>query len=502
MSATYTNPIIPGFTPDPSMVFVDNTFFLVNSSFHIFPGLPIYASKNLKSTSQIDLSNATTDVFSIGRNKNLVSALGHSLHRRSGGTMECSTLSGGEFRTENFIITTRDIWANEWSDPIFFELDGIDPSLFVDDITGKVYVQRSYRDGAIGAQQCSIRQFEIDITSGKKLSDVRPLWGYELAATSEGISDIEGPHLYKKDGYYYLLAAYGGIFETHKAVIARSRDIWGPFEVYKNNPVLTAAGTDEYVQNVGHADLFQDGTGAWWAVALGVSPIGRETFLVPVAWPVGEWPVFGRAKMQFERAGIFPQPGKEELSTPTDRIDDVYICNANLENYEFAEEENSIRLTPSARGLSETHGTTTFIGKRQRFTDFIALTTLCLPTEPHLKTGLSLFKENVRHVDICYNTDTQRVTLETCLKLKGEPKVIAEVAVTAQKVQMKISSSSESYKFFIRTEIAEEWVLLGTIDALDMTACDFTGTFLGIFAVITSLHHDESIVRFENFVVS
>ncbi|KAJ6028856.1 Xylosidase/arabinosidase [Penicillium herquei] len=526
MSESYTNPIIPGFAPDPSVVFVDNTFFLVNSSFHIFPGLPIYASKDLKAwtqignafnrTSQIDLSNATTDVFPIGPNKNLVAALGlfaPTLRWHNGVFYIICTNTlrpeGGEFRTDNFIITTRDIWANEWSDPIWFELDGIDPSLFFDDDTGKVYVQGSYRDGAIAAQQCSIRQFEIDITSGKRLSEVRPLWGYELAATSEGISDIEGPHLYKKDGYYYLLAADGGTFETHKAVIARSRDIWGPFEVYKNNPVLTAAGTDEYVQNVGHPDLFQDGTGTWWAVALGVrneaggrSPIGRETFLVPVEWPAGEWPKFGRAKMQFERAAVIPQPGKKELPTPTDRVDDVYIRNANLDNYEFSRDENSIMLTPNAKGLSETHGTTTFIGKRQKFSNSTASTTLCIPTEPRLKTGLSLFKENVRHVDICYDTDTKTVRLEACLKLKGEPKVIAEVAVTAQKVEMKISSSAESYEFFIRTETSNEWVLLGSIDALDMTACDFTGTFLGIFAVTTGLQQAAGVVRFENFTVS
>ncbi|KAJ5703239.1 hypothetical protein N7488_010787 [Penicillium malachiteum] len=513
MSTTYTNPIISGFAPDPSVVFVENTFFLVNSSFHVFPGLPIYASKDLKEwtqignafnrTSQIDLSNANTDVFPIGPNKNLVAALG---------------LFAPTIRWHNgvfYIICTNtvrpegDIWANNWSDPIWFDLDGIDPSLFFDDVTGKVYVQGSYRDGEIGAQKCSIRQFEIDNTTGKKLSETRPLWGYELAATSEGISDIEGPHLYKKDGYYYLLAADGGTFETHRASIARSKDIWGPYEVYENNPVLTAAGTDEYIQNVGHADLFHDGAGTWWAVCLGVrneiggrSPIGRETFLVPVEWPVGEWPVFGRAKMQFEGPAVSPQLGNEALPTPSARIDDVYIRDANLSDYAFSEQENSIKVTPSVNGISAAHGTATFIGKRQRMSNSTATATLCVPTEPHLKTGLSLFKENARHVDICYNTDTKMVTLDACLQLKGEPKVIGQVAVPAQKVQMKISSSPESYEFFTRSEASEEWVLLGSIDALDMTACDFTGTFLGIFAVTTRPLKATGTVRFEDFVVS
>lgn len=432
-------------------------------------------------------------MFPIGPNKNLVAALGlfaPTIRWHKGVFyIICTNTSrkkGEEFCTNSFFMTTRNIWASEWSDPIWFELDGIDPSLFFDD-NSKVYVQESYRDGAIGAQQCSMRQFQINITSGEKLSETRVLWGYEIAATSAGISDIEGPRIYKKDGYYYLLAADGGTFETHKAVIARSRDICGPFEVYEQNPVLTAAGTNEYIQNVGHADLFQDGTGAWWAVALGVknetegrAPIGRETLLIPVEWPIGDWPVFGRAKLQFERptlshepfkrATLFHEPNKEGSPAPTERIDDVYLRDANLNDFEFCVEENSIKLTLSVRGLSATHGTTTFVGKRQRFSSSIAATTLCIPTEPHLKTGLTLYKDDVRHVDISYDTSTQKVTLEACLKLKGEPAVIAEIEITAQKVQMRIAASAASYEFFIRTEADKEWTLLGSIDALDMTA--------------------------------
>ncbi|KAJ5379720.1 Xylosidase/arabinosidase [Penicillium cataractarum] len=343
ISTSYTNPIIPGFAPDPSVVFVDNTFFLVNSSFHIFPGLPIYASKDLKSWTHIgeqkrfqQKENATTDVFPIGPDKNLVAALGlfaPTIRWHNGVFYIVCTNTvrpdGGEFRTDNFIITTRDIWANEWSDPIWFKLDGIDPSLFFDDTTDKV-------------------------------------------------------------------------------------DIWGPFEVCMNNPVLTTAETDE----------------------------------------------------------------------------------------RFSGEGNSIKLTPSTKGLSATHGTETFVGKIQIFSNSIATTTLCIPTEPHVKTGLSLFKENVRHVDICYDTDTHKITLEVCLQLKGEPKVVAEVKVATQKAQMKISSSAESYEFFSRAETSKEWVLLGSIDALDMTACDFTGTLFGIFAVKMGPRQAAGTVRFENFVVS
>lgn len=312
--------------------------------------------------------------------------------------------------------------------------------------------------------------------------------------------------MYQKDGFYYLLAADGGTFEDHKVVMERSRDVWGPFEVHENNPVLTASGTDEYVQNVGHADLFQDGSGAWWAVVLGVrnenggrTPIGRETFLIPVDWPTGEWPVFGLAKMQFER---FALPQKEPIAKPTERVDDVYIRDANLDNYKFSADGSLITLNPSMRSLSATHGTTTFLGKRQRSSCCTATATLHIPTSLNLRTGLTLYKEDVRHVDICYDSNTGKLTLEACFKLKGEPNVMSEIAITSQKVQMQISATTLAYEFSIRIGDETEWILLGSVNALEITACDFNGTLFGIFANTTSHVASDGIVEFEGFSVS
>jgi beta-xylosidase len=538
MSTTYNNPIIPGFAPDPSVVFVKDTFFLVDSS---FPGLPIYASRDLATwtqigtgtrdvaltsppsltlrtgnainkTSQLDLSNATTDAFPIAPNKNLVATLdlfAPTIRWHNGVfyiiCTNASRKEGGDLHTDNFIITSTDIWADEWSDPIWFEFDGIDPSLLFDDFTGKVYVQASWREGSMADRNCSIRQFEIDVTTGKRLSDVRVIWkGGDTNVDDK--SDIEGPHMYHKDGFYYLLAADGGTFEEHKAVMARSRDIWSPFEVYEKNPVLTAAGTEEYVQNVGHADLFQDGFGAWWAVALrvrnesgGRKPTGRETFLIPVDWPTGEWPVFGQAKMQFER---FALPEKDPVPRPTKRVDDVYIRDANLDHYKFSEDGSLITLIPSVQGLSATHGATTFIGKRQRSSFCTATATLHVPTDSDLRAGLALYKENLRHVEICYDSNTGKARLRACFKMKGEPNVMAEVAITSQKVQMQISATTLAYDFFIRTGDEMEWILLGSTDALEMTACDFNGTLIGVFANTTSQATSASVVKLEGFSVS
>ena len=187
---------------------------------------------------------------------------------------------------ENFYITTKDIWSDDWSDPIYFDFKGIDPRLFFDD-DGRVHVQGSWREGALHERLCSIRQFEIDVETGKALSDTREIWD----GWAKG--DTEGPHVYKKAGYYFLLVAEAGTFEHHLIAIARSRSIWGPYKSYEKNPILTADGMDEYVQNTGHGDLFQDHDGEWLITVLGVRnedgrfPLGRETFLAPISWPTG-----------------------------------------------------------------------------------------------------------------------------------------------------------------------------------------------------------------------
>jgi beta-xylosidase len=468
----------------------------------------------INATNQIDLSNATTDAFPIGPNKNLVAVLGlfAPTIRWHNGTFyiictNAARKNGEEVCINNFYIKSVNIWANEWSSPIWFEYDGIDPSLLFDDKTGKVYVQGSWREGTLADRNCSIRQFEIDIASGKRLSDIQVIW--EGDPGNDGKTDIEGPHIYQKDGFYYMIAADGGTFEGHKAIMARSRDIWGPYEAYDKNPVLTAAGTDEYVQNVGHADLFQDGSGAWWAVALGVRneiggrcPIGRETFLIPVQWPAGEWPVFGRAKMQFERIALPIGSERDSLPSQTERVDDVYIRDAQLNDYMFSADSSMIALIPRANGLSATHGTTSFVGKRQRSSTSTATATLHIPSDPGFKAGLTLYKENFRHVDICYDSNTRQVTLEACFKLKGEPQIIAETAITARKVQMQICASTLAYEFSIKIDAETDWTLLGSIDALEMTACDFNGTILGIFAASANTEERVGTIEFEDFSVS
>lgn len=192
-------------------------------------------------------------------------------------------------RFVNFIMTTTDPYSSEaWSEPTFFDFAGYDTSPFWDD-DGKTYITGTFAWEVTPG----IQLFPIDLSTGAVPGNITKIWG------GTGGEAPEGPHLRQKDGYYYLNIAEGGTGSNHMVTMARSKNIMGPYESNPKNPVLTNANTTAYFQDVGHADLFQDVRGKWWAVALAVreapdtsTPMGRETVLTPVTWNAGEWAVF------------------------------------------------------------------------------------------------------------------------------------------------------------------------------------------------------------------
>lgn len=192
-------------------------------------------------------------------------------------------------RWQNFIITSNDPFnSSSWSDPIFFTFEGYDTSPFWDD-DGTTYVTGSHTWEIYPA----IKQARLNFTTGV-IGDLVDIWN------GTGSEAPEGPHIFRKDGWYYLMIAEGGTGLNHEEDIARSRHLNGPYTSNPSNPILTQANTSSYFQTVGHADLFQDKNGNWWGVALStrsgpeytVYPMGRETVLAPVTWYEDGWPVW------------------------------------------------------------------------------------------------------------------------------------------------------------------------------------------------------------------
>ncbi|KAI4718701.1 xylosidase/arabinosidase [Aureobasidium sp. EXF-10727] len=509
------NPIIPGFAPDPSCVYVDGWYYLVNSSFYAFPGLPIYCSNDLSKWNhignainrpdQLSLDNALTVKFPMGPDRMLMAAEGllapSIRHHKGTFYVICTNVTshGLDLDYKNFYVQTTDIRSDSWSDPIYFDFRGIDPSLFFDD-DDRVYIQGSYRAGPVWDPQCSIGQFEVDINTGKALSPIKHIW---LGAL--GNQDAEGPHIYKKDGYYYLLAAEDGTFEKHAITMARSASIWGPYEGCPNNPVLCAFGSEKPVQHTGHGDLFQAPDGQWWCVCLAVRPedgrypLSRETFLTPVSWPKDEWPTFTQPQLEFS----IPLRNSVETGVSSDSFErgDVYIRTPDLANYR--RQGSTIWMTPSTSALCDQSGRPSFLGRRQRALDSSASVRLNLsniPSTSSLKAGLTVYKDEYRHAYIALNMETKKVVVEVYTH-DAEPRLLAEHPIpNASFLEFRIQTTASLYTFSYLCEADNiGWQKLGSIDTDDLSTYDFVGPLFGIFAQAQETQEPE--VCFERFSI-
>ena len=391
---------------------------------------------------------------------------------------------GEDFAAENFLISTQDIWSHNWTDPTPLDLHGIDPSLFVDD-DGKAYLQGSFRLNTTEQPTSTIKQYEIDLRTGKRLSEIKEIWpGYAKTYT-------EGPHIYKKDGYYYLLVAEGGTFEHHMLSIARSISIWGPYESCPWNPILTAHGTSETVQDAGHGELFQDASGTWWAVVLGVRkegeryPMGRESFLCLVEWSTDDWPRIDHPQITFNRETTSAKTAKWwSFLSRNARVDDCYIRNPVQTDYDISEECISLQASPAT--LDAPTGTATFLGKRQRGKSCEASATLfcdSFKAEMSSTAGLVVYKDDVRHATMLFEPRSRSLQLNLRNNTPENQSVGQRQLETFPDVlQLKIEASEKSYRFWWKASGDIDWNLLGEVDTAEMTCRDFTGTLFGLHA--------------------
>lgn len=290
----FINPVISGYAPDPSIVRVGDDYYLVTSSFVHFPGLPVYHSKDLVTWRQIGNAIDRPGQVDFSGMKVSQGLMAPAIAYHDGLFYIVCT------NRKNFVITAKDP-AGPWSDPVNFDFDGIDPSLFWDD-DGRAYLVNngSPQGPALypGHRAIWLQEFDparlamtgprIEIINGGADLASKPFW-------------TEAPHILKKDGYYYLIAAQGGTGDQHSEVVFRSRQLAGPYENFGGNPILTQRDLPEdrahAIGTAGHADLVQTPAGDWWAVFLATRNygpdlynIGRETYLLPVSWKDG-WPL-------------------------------------------------------------------------------------------------------------------------------------------------------------------------------------------------------------------
>lgn len=288
-----TTPVIPGFFPDPSVCRVGEDYYLVNSSFEYAPGIPIWHSRDLRTWTQLANVLTRESQFPAGASAASRGIYAPTIRHRDGVFFVVGTNvdRGGE----QFVVTATDP-AGPWSDLIVFPgLGGIDPDLAWDD-EGQCFLTYCALDEALRPENGSlpvIAQVRVDLDRGIRLEKPREIW------RGSGLAHPEGPHLYRRGEWWYLLTAEGGTERGHAVCVARSRTIDGPFELAPSTPLFSRRSTGFPVQNTGHADLVERPDGSWAMVYLGARPrgftpgfhvVGRETFLARIAW-VDDWPV-------------------------------------------------------------------------------------------------------------------------------------------------------------------------------------------------------------------
>jgi xylan 1,4-beta-xylosidase len=316
LMTTIHNPVLPGFHPDPSFVRVGDDYYLATSTFEWFPGVPIHHSRDLKNWRLIGHALTETRVLDLRGVPDSSGIWAPSLSFENDTFYLVYTIVRQfGFRRpfkdhHNYLVTSKDI-LGPWSDPIYLNASGFDASLFHDD-DGRKYVtqiQWDFRDnkprfGGIILQEYSHQE--------KKL--VGPL---KTILRKDVL--IEGPNLYKRDGWYYLMLAEGGTGSNHGISMARSKTIQGPYELDPQHSVLTARDDQTIeLQQSGHGELVQTQAGAWYLAHLCTRPVGehrrnilgRETALQKVVWQ-GGW-------LRLESGGTRPQvevPAPRELES-------------------------------------------------------------------------------------------------------------------------------------------------------------------------------------------
>lgn len=495
----YRNPVLPGLRPDPALVRVGGDFYLVTSSFAWFPGIPVFHSRDLVTWTQI--GNA---IDRPGQIDMTGIAAAHGIFAPSIACHDgvfyilCTAVDCGG----NFLVTATDP-AGPWSDPVWLDFDGIDPSLFVDG-DGRAYVLNNgpppvaRYDGhrAIWAQ-------EIELAAGR-------LFGPRIVLVDGGV-DIaaqpiwaEAPHVFRRGGFYYLITAEGGTGRNHSEVVYRSTAVTGPWEAGPRNPILTQRDLDparsDRVEAAGHADFVELDDGSWWCVFLGSRPyagdltaVGRETFLLPVTWH-DDWPEILPRGVPVPLVAARPDlPAGTIVRRERDDFAAITLAPAWLTlrtpRERWYEVGGGLTLAARAVSLGE-RGQPSFLG--QGLAGAVSTTTTRLDYRPARdgdRAGVAAFQDERNHVFFGLARDCGRVELvvvrHDARDGPGTGRVIAATRWPAAVVRLRFVLRAGRCDFLYAGDDGDWRTLLADADADFLSMTDgggFLGTVVGLYA--------------------
>lgn len=505
----FHNPILSGFYPDPAVCRVGQDYYLINSTFAYFPGIPIFHSRDLVNWEQIGNVISRPDQLRYDGLHVSEAIFAPSItHHRDTFYVICTMVGSNG----NFVVTAKDP-AGPWSDPVRLEFAGIDPSIFVDDDGSAWIVNNDAPDGPPlydGHRAIRIQSFDLKTLKVSGPRKVLVNGGVDLATKPIW---IEGPHLYKRDGWYYLSCAEGGTGPGHSQVVFRSRRVDGPYEPWDHNPILTQRDLDPSapgaVTCTGHANLVEGPDGKWWAVFLGVrpyerdfSPMGRETFLAPVTWTDDGWPAILPPKERVplvasapggatvHPTAVMPGPGgsftwRDDFTTPTLSPLWLMLRTPHETWWSIDATKGRLLLTPRADTLAGT-GNPSFLARRVQHVQFTAATRVEVPAEPGVAAGLVAFQGERFHYFLAVRRDAKGATVFLEKHARGSVEVVRSVDLPADgPVSLRITADHGTCDFAYSLQ-PDAWRDLVTgADAKLLTSAvagGFVGATVGVHA--------------------
>lgn len=498
----FRNPILPGFAPDPSIARVGKDYYVVNSSFAWFPGLPIYHSRDLVNWRQIGNAITSTEDFklsSIAINRGIFAP---TIRWHKGLFYIITTCI--ECR-DNFIITAKDP-KGPWSKPIWLDkVTGIDPDLFFDD-DGRVWITNNDEPNGPaqydGHRALWIQEYDL---AQRKVVGPRTVVVDRGVNPAENPIWSEGPHIYKKDGWYYLTAAEGGTSDDHRQTIYRSKSVTGPYVPGPRNPIMTQRNLDPArplpVYATGHADFVQLPNKDWWAVFLATRPyernltnLGRETFLLPVTWkdgwpdmvPPGEAVPLTLAKPKLPAATQKSDWSKWYESFDGKKLGPQWLSRKPIKSDWLTLSEKPGSLTLKGEGNN-------FIGQRQRHRKATVSTEVRYGPLVQSRAGLSAIADEGHQIFFGIERRASGPALVVGAKgLKGGPETEAKLferpldLPPGQSIKLRFTINGGSAEFgYAKAKGEWETILSGADARILATEYDgllFTGTVVGLYA--------------------
>lgn len=542
----YINPIISGAHPDPSICRVGDDFYIVNSSFEYFPGLPIHHSKDLVNWELIghglhreDQCNGEMNLVDV-QSDGGIHAPTIRYHKGKFYIITTNVYNSGDGKPglmRNFIITAENP-SGPWSDPHIIEgAPGIDPDIFFDS-DGKVYFIGTHNPGDMNSNGIGeIWVQELDIKNWMLKGERKTVWDGVFGCCTEG------PHIYKEHGLYYLLVAEGGTGKNHAVMMAASENIFGPYEENPRNPVLTTRHVTEdyFVNSTGHADMIELPDKRWYMVSLGKrndldgdANMGRETYLTPMVWEptIVKWqqvtdtkwepvnylfPVASPLTGKVERYEKLPFQDKPQYKNNT-FMDDFLVSKLDLEwtfirvpqnnTYSLEANAGSLRLYTKP-GTIENRKRFSMIGFRQRESDFEYQVKMEFdPKADKVESGIIHYQKESNYLSNTVYKENKRFYLEQRLKEKDEvnEKTMKRILLKDYKnnILFKVASKNDKYTFYYSLDNGENFKYYSSIDAIKMLDRNYTGALLGVYSTSnenrSNDYADFDWVRYHDFV--